>query len=210
LAITGVILGLLTPAVPLRRSRTAREDVRWAAHESLEEGGPPGSDAPRWQYVADVSREAVSPLGRVEHALHPWTSWVVLPVFALANAGVGLRDGAVDAAIGPVGAGILLGLVVGKPLGITGAVWLTTRLGLGRLPRRVTSRMILGTSALAGIGFTVALFISELGFTDAHDVEGAKLAVLAASLVAGALGALILASASRSPRSPRRRGRSIS
>lgn len=191
-AITGVVLGLLTPALPLRRALTAPEDVRWAAREAAKQPDVPDAGAPYCLYVADTSRKALSPLGRVERILHPWTSKVILPTFALANAGIELDAEAPNAVASPIGGGIVAGLVVGKPLGITGAVWIAKRLGLGRLPDGVTTRMVLGAAALAGIGFTVALFMTELGFDDTRTTDTAKLAILIASLMAGVVGALIL------------------
>jgi len=193
-AITGVVLGLLTPASPVRRSQTAREDARWAVSEAAQRSDP-DAGAPYWLYVADTSRNSVSPLRRVERVLHAWTSRLVLPTFALANAGVELDAEAIGAVASPVGRGIVAGLVIGKPLGITGAVWIAKRLGIGRLPDGVTTHMILGAAALAGIGFTVALFITELGFDDAAMTDAAKLAILVASLLAGVVGASILRSA---------------
>ncbi len=121
----------------------------------------------------------------------------MVPTFALANAGIEVSGAAVSEAVtSPLGLGVLLGLVVGKPLGIGAAVWAATG-AVGRLPDEVTSRMVFGVAALAGVGFTVALFISELAFGQRSDVETAKLAVLLASLLASVLGAVILRSANR-------------
>jgi Na+:H+ antiporter, NhaA family len=193
-AITGVVLAMLTPSAPVWRSPITRDEVRWAAREADAQPSHPEADAPYWLYAASLSRDAASPIARLEDALHPWTSRAVLPTFALANAGVELDTGVVEAATGPVGGGIVLGLVVGKPVGIAGAVWLVRRLRWGRLPASVTTRLLLGASVLAGIGFTVALFMTELGFEGANDIEAARVAVLIASLLAGTLGALILRS----------------
>jgi Na+:H+ antiporter, NhaA family len=126
---------------------------------------------------------------RIESILHPWTSRFVVPIFALANAGVTIDGSAIGATISPVGLGVFLGLVVGKPLGIGAAVWAATRTGVARLPSDVTPRLLAGAAVLAGIGFTVALFVAELAFADP---ETAKLAILAASAVASVLGVLIL------------------
>lgn len=173
--LAGVILGLLTPATPLRRSASRYRISSWL-------------------FLAGPSRERVSPLERVEPALHPWTTRAVVPIFALANAGVEISSTAlIEAVTSPVGLGIIAGLVVGKPLGIIGAVWIATRSGLGQLSNEVTPRMILGVAALAGVGFTVALFIAELAFIAPRDVETSKLAILLASVAASLLGSLILA-----------------
>jgi len=126
---------------------------------------------------------------RLESTLHPWTSRVVVPLFVLANAGVPIVGSTVEAAISPVGFGVFFGLVVGKPLGIAAAVWAATRTGVARLPSDLTPRLITGAAVLAGIGFTVALFVAELAFVNP---DAATLAIVAASLVAGVVGVLIL------------------
>ena len=139
---------------------------------------------------------AVSPLDRVETSLHPWTSRIVVPTFALANAGIEVSATTLSETVtSPLGLGVLLGLVVGKPLGIGAAIWAATRARIGRLPDGISPRMVFGVAALAGVGFTVALFIAELAFVSPRDVEAAKLAVLLASVLASVFGAVILRSA---------------
>jgi NhaA family Na+:H+ antiporter len=133
-----------------------------------------------------------SPMLRFEHALGPWVNYVIMPVFALANAGVSLGTGAKNALVGPVGIGILCGLVLGKPIGITFFSWLTTRLGLAALPNGIRWRQILGAGALGGIGFTMSIFIANLAFGATPLLETAKVAILVASLVSGIGGAVIL------------------
>ncbi len=140
------------------------------------------------------SNEVVSVAERLEHLLHPWTSYLVIPLFALANAGVVLSlDGIGDALSSNVAIGIVAGLVVGKTIGISGATWLAVRLKLGRLPDGVQWRHVVGASIVAGIGFTVSLFIASLAFEDGQPVVEAKVGVLLASLVAGLTGAAVLA-----------------
>jgi Na+/H+ antiporter NhaA len=118
---------------------------------------------------------------------------VIVPIFALANAGVRLSGEVIAAAAASgVTAGIVVGLVVGKTLGIWAASAVAIRLRLGRLPRGVTLRHVLGAGAVAGIGFTVALFVTDLAFGDAPLREEAKLGILAASGIAGGLGWLLL------------------
>lgn len=132
-------------------------------------------------------------IDEVEHHLHPWTSLIVVPLFALANAGVALGVDAVgDAVTSSVGLGVLLGLTLGKPLGIGLAVAVALRLRLGRLPPGVSARSLTGAAALAGIGFTVSLFIAELSFEGTPHLAEAKLAILAASLASAAIGSLLL------------------
>jgi Na+:H+ antiporter, NhaA family len=184
--IAGVVLGLLTPAHPTDPGGFS--DV-------LERAGRLSSE-PDARSLRDISmqgNEVVSVAERLGHLLHPWTSYIVVPVFALANAGVALGDGVLrDAFSSRVALGIVAGLVVGKIVGISAASWLAVRLGLGRLPDGVAWSHLFGAAAVAGIGFTVSLFITALAFDDPSLVAPAKLAILVASLIAGTLGALIL------------------
>ncbi len=195
--IAGVALGFLTPSRPLHPP----ESVSGLAEGHLErlQRKPPDGVADEDEQttlleVARLAREGVSPLARLEALLHPWTSFVVLPLFALANAGVRLAgDGAADTFADPVALGVAVGLVVGKPLGIVLAAFITTRLGLARLPRACGWLEIVGVGLLAGIGFTVAIFIAGLAFTEPAHTTAAKLGILAASGVAGVAGAGFLA-----------------
>jgi NhaA family Na+:H+ antiporter len=190
--IAGVLLGLLTPAVPFQRPRAVSEEAVHVAETTLDEPEPPDADAPEWLRLAKLSREAVSPLARVEAALHPWTSYLIVPVFALANAGVELSaNGLRDAATSRITLGIVVGLVVGKVLGITLASFLAVRTGLGRLPAGCTWRHMTGLSVVAGIGFTVSLFIADLAFGGTPLQDQAKVGILGASLLAGGLGFLV-------------------
>ena len=191
--IAGVVMGLLTPAVPFQRPRAVSAEAVRAADETQDDPDPPDADAPQWLRLAWLSREAVSPLARVEHVLWPWTSFVILPLFALANAGVELSVAAVRAAASStVTAGVIVGLVAGKTIGISAASWVAVRLGVGRLPAGMRWPHLVGTAAVAGIGFTVSLFVADLAFEDEHLVAQAKVGILAASLLAGTLGYLIL------------------
>ena len=122
-----------------------------------------------------------------------------MPIFALANAGVPLGGGIAEALTSPVALGIVVELVLGKQLGITLFAWLAVKSGVGELPEGIGWRHVYGAGWLAGIGFTMSLFISDLGFTDGSPVEAAKLGILAASMIAGAVGWTILRGAS-SPR----------
>jgi NhaA family Na+:H+ antiporter len=136
------------------------------------------------------------PLHELEHALHPWVVFAIMPLFALANAGVPLGGGVVEALTSPVALGIVLGLVVGKQLGITLFAWLAVRSGLSELPRGIGWRHVYGAGWLAGIGFTMSLFITDLAFSEDSLVEVAKLGILGASLIAGVVGWAILRGAS--------------
>jgi NhaA family Na+:H+ antiporter len=153
------------------------------------------------QRVHDLADKSASPLYHLEHALGPWVSYGIMPVFALANAGVVL-DG--DALAGvfrePVPLGILLGLVIGKQLGITGFSWLAVRLGWASLPSRVGWGMLHGAAILGGIGFTMSIFIANLAFREPALLDEAKMGVLVASFVAALLGMALLLFVTRGER----------
>ena len=138
-----------------------------------------------------------TPLQRLEHGLHPWVTFVIMPVFALANAGVVLGT---DVFSSRVSLGVIAGLVLGKQIGITGFSWVAVRIGLASLPRDAGWRHIYGAGWLAGIGFTMSLFIASLAFTDPTYLTPAKLGILSASVIAGVIGFIILRLVS--PRKP--------
>jgi NhaA family Na+:H+ antiporter len=196
--LAGVLLGLLTPAVPFQRPRAVSAEAVRTAARTDDDPDPPDADAPQWLRLAWLSREAVSPLVRAEDALHPWTSYVVIPLFALANAGVAISsDALADAASSRVTLGIVLGLVVGKVVGIVAASALAVRSGVGRLPEGASWRHLVGAAAVAGIGFTVSLFITDLAFADPGTTAEAKIGIFAASIAAGVVGFFVLRSAPR-------------
>lgn len=143
--------------------------------------------------LVPADRPALSPAERLEHALHPWTSFVIVPVFALANAGIQLGIEALQASVmDPISLGVFVGLVVGKPLGIAAAARVAVMLKIAVLPRNVGWLQILGAAALGGIGFTVSLFITQLAFAAGSAADSAKLAIVAASIVAAAGGYSLL------------------
>ena len=149
--------------------------------------------------IAGVILALLAPPSRLEHVLHPWTSFLIVPLFALANTGVTISGDAVsDAATSPITAGVVVGLVVGKLAGISVFTWLATRFRIGTLPDGATWRGVIGVAAVAGIGFTVSLFITELAFDDAARQDAAKIGILAAAVLAGIVGALVLSSSNRS------------
>lgn len=129
----------------------------------------------------------------LQHVLHPWTSYVIVPIFALANSGIELSvDGLSDAVRSPITWGIFLGLTVGKPLGVVVATRMAVRTGIADRPEGATGVQTVGVGTAAGIGFTVSLFITELAFTDPSDIADAKTAVLAASVTAAGVAAILL------------------
>ncbi|MGZ4149067.1 MAG: Na+/H+ antiporter NhaA [Actinomycetota bacterium] len=192
--IAGVVLGLLTPAEPFQRPAAVSAEAKRTADETVDDPHPPDADAPAWLHLAWISKEAVSPLARVEHTLLPWSSWVIVPLFALANAGVALHATVLrDASTSAVAVGIVVGLVLGKPLGIVTASLVAVRARAASLPSDTSWGDVLGLGVTAGIGFTVALFIAELAFEDTPALlDEAKVAILFASLVAGIVGWVVL------------------
>ena len=183
--LAGVILGLLAPAVA-RKPEPTQVDIE------------PSVPLGVLREVLTDARETVPITDRLIHILHPWTAFVILPLFALANGGVEISAGGLaDAATSPITLGIVFGLVLGKMIGIVVATWIAVASGLGSLPAGVTWRAVTGVSLLAGIGFTVSLFITGLAFDDPAMRDAAKLGVLAASIIAGGLGSAILRRESR-------------
>ncbi|GJM07027.1 MAG: Na(+)/H(+) antiporter NhaA [marine bacterium B5-7] len=138
-----------------------------------------------------------SPLSRLEHHLHPWVVFLILPAFAFANAGVDLRHFAWSGLLHSVPVGIILGLVLGKQIGIFGATWLAVKTGLGKLPKKVTWPQLYGMSLICGIGFTMSLFIGVLAFEHYSWSMSVmmRVGVLAGSTIAGVLGTWVLYSA---------------
>ncbi|MCH7874156.1 MAG: Na+/H+ antiporter NhaA [Gemmatimonadetes bacterium] len=143
--------------------------------------------------LASLVEQVETPLQRLEHALHPWVIFFIMPIFALANAGVTIGSDLGDALVHPVSIGVILGLVVGKLVGVTGFAWLAVTSGIATRPRGMTWRQLIGAAALAGIGFTMSLFIADQAFGTSYLLDYAKIGVLVASLVAGVVGVVILA-----------------
>jgi NhaA family Na+:H+ antiporter len=195
--IAGVVLGFLTPATAFY----ARQETGEAISEQLGEIKNSTDRELSETTVLETSRlarESASPLVRMEYLLHPWSAYLVLPVFALANAGVPVSLAALGAALsGSEGLGIVLGLVVGAPIGGFLLAWALARSTKARLSEGLDWPAIAGVSPLKGIGFTVAIFISELAFADGVLRNQAKLAILLASVTAALLGLLILVARSR-------------
>ena len=179
--LAGVAMGLLAPSVP--RLSPDLVDVEELADVS---------DATAAHTTTELARGSVSVVEWLQHILHPWTSYVIVPIFALANSGIEISSNGLSDAIGsPIFWGVLLGLLAGKPIGIMLATKAAIRSGIADRPEGSTSVQIVGIGLAAGIGFTVALFITELALEDPTDQATAKLAILAASVLA-AIGASLL------------------
>jgi len=194
--IAGVALGLLTPASAYMKPEEYAEESDKIIHDwqdAVERGEQASAQALLGQ-LEELTTSAEPPLERLERALVRWSSFFVVPIFALANSGVSLGGGVIeDAVSSDVTLGVLLGLLAGKVIGVIGTTWLVTALGWSELPRGVRWPHIIGVGLLAGIGFTVALFITELAF-DENEVlaTNAKIGILTASTVAGILGYTLL------------------
>ncbi len=196
--LAGVALGFLTPAAAWYSDDDYFKRATWIlSQRQMDEAALRRVERidDHALILANVARESVPPLNRLVRALHPWSSFVIVPIFALANAGVRFADFDVGAAVtSSVALGISVGLVVGKIVGITSATWLAVRLNLGKLPHRTDWRQVVGLATLAGIGFTVSLFIAELAFTDELLTDRAKMGIFLGSLIAGVLGYYLLRS----------------
>lgn len=205
--IAGVLLAMTIPA----HARVDAVNFSYSTRRALEIFDSAEDDKNADVKQSSVRRAAVfammkntkyvmPPLHRMESALHPWAAFFIIPVFALANAGVAVHGGIGEAISGKVSLGVICGLVIGKPLGITLASFLAVKLGIAALPRGVTWKHILGAGTLGGIGFTMAIFIANLAYKDnAGNLEHAKLAILAGSTIAAVLGAVILATCKSQP-----------
>ena len=191
--IAGVIVGLLTPVHPWLGGMKFLGFLRHTDDTLRSEDT--SIDRAR-ELVADLSfasREAVSPLFRIETALHPWVAFGIMPLFALANAGVPIELNAVGE---PVAVAVAAGLFFGKPLGIFGASWLTVKLGWATRPEGVTWPILGGAAFLGGIGFTMALFIASLGLSGGL-LLSAKIGIILGSFTSAVLGMLILSSVAK-------------
>ena len=188
--VAGVLLGLLTPAYAWLPDRTFLNVANDALARLRGEKGEL-EEEDRLRLIATLrmaSREAVSPLERLETALHPWVAYFIMPLFALANAGVPLQLGALS---DPVALAVASGLVVGKPLGIVLCSWLAVQAGLARLPAGMNWKVLLGGGFLAGIGFTMSLFIAGLALEGSLLAAG-KIGTLLGSVISAMVGVSLL------------------
>lgn len=193
--IAGVLLALTIPA----RTRIdgiayvtrAAGQLREVAARFRSDAGIEERHAALWE-LEDITQHAQAPMLRMEHALHPWVVFIIVPLFALANAGIRIPVDLGAALSQPVVIGIVVGLVVGKQVGITAAAWLIIRSGFASLPAGVSWRHMYGAAWLGGIGFTMSLFVSELAFPDPVLEDAAKLGILVASMIAGLGGVVVL------------------
>jgi Na+/H+ antiporter NhaA len=182
--IAGVALGVLATAYPPSREELQEAGALWRRFR----------ERPTPEYARSTStrlRRAISPNERLQHLFDPWVTFLVVPLFALANAGIPIGADAIEDGLGsPITLGIVVGLVAGKLVGITSATWLASRRWLGRFPLTIAWPPLVGVATIAGIGFTVALLIADLSF-EGTELEEAKLGILGASVLASLLSWLV-------------------
>jgi Na+/H+ antiporter NhaA len=191
--VVGLVMGLLTYAYPAARADLERATDLFRLFRE--------QPTPELERTARVGlRAAISPNERLQQLYHPWTSYVIVPLFALANAGIAISGGFLSRAYtSPITLGILFGYVAGKPIGITGTAWLVTKLSRGRLRPPVGWASVVGAGAVAGIGFTISLLIATHAFHGVQ-LEEAKLGVLTAALCASLLTWLVFRATALLPR----------
>jgi NhaA family Na+:H+ antiporter len=190
--IAGVIVGLITPVRAWLGTEGFRRVVRGKLDDLAGASSIPTQEvAETLRYVSLAKREALSPAESLIASLHPWVAFVIMPIFALANAGVTLPSGSLDSGSWGVAVAVAVGLIAGKPLGVLVGSWLALRLRVGILPIGVGYRHLVVLGVVAGIGFTMALFIAQLAFADAGLLAAAKLGILAASGGAAVIGLLL-------------------
>ena len=193
--LAGVLVAALIPSEPYlqRKDYAAAVDDRLHDFRLAMENDDEEKAQTIVEQIEDLSRGTEGPMERLSGIVHPWVSFAILPIFALANAGIVFTsDTLSEAASSPITLGVAVALLVGNPLGVLGMTWLAVRLGIGQLPTSVKWRHVLGTGFLAGIGFTVAIFISGIAFADPAHVDQAKIGIFGASIIAGVTGYLFL------------------
>jgi NhaA family Na+:H+ antiporter len=196
--IAGVLLAMTIPARTRVRASAYTAQCTAAlgglGRDELagEEAAAMGRQQAAAQTLETIAERIQSPLQRLERSLTPWATYLIIPLFALANAGVALSEDIGATLASPISLGIILGLVVGKSFGITLFSWLAVRLGIAEMPTGVGWRRLFGVSWLAGIGFTMSLFIASSAFDDPTHLDTAKLSILIASLLAAAIGLAFL------------------
>ncbi len=201
--LAGVALGFLTPARPYYKSREFDERARAILDQyPLEPEGIRAQEHADHEalLLSEISFEAVSPLTRMEHRLELWSAFFVVPLFALANAGVDFRGTPfLESLTSEIALGVALGLIVGKTFGVSLFTIGAVRLGLGELPAGTTWRHVFGLAAVAGIGFTVSLFVSGLAFDHPELADLSKVGIFVGSAASAVIGVIILLGAKREP-----------
>lgn len=199
--VAGVLLAFTIPVssrINTKKFKSETENLIKEFDNAGEHGEDVLTNSERLSIVDKIENNCekiLTPLQRFEHGLHPWVSFFIMPVFALANAGVTIGSGLTSALIHPVSIGIILGLFLGKQIGIFGFSYLAVKLKLASEPEGVSWKKIYAAAILAGIGFTMSLFIANLAFTSPELLDTAKVGILSGSLISGIVGFIILKSA---------------
>jgi NhaA family Na+:H+ antiporter len=189
-----------------RRSRILWNGLTESEALAPDSAFPNGPQRHYLRRLSGLTKRTIPPSYRLEHLLNPWVNFLIMPIFALANAGVEITDPSYfnvfshDPSMGGAGMGIFLGLLVGKPLGITLASWIAIKCGVGEMPAKSTWAMLFAVACLGGIGFTMSIFVDTLSFAGpgipaevtAHLRDAGKIAVLLGSLCAGIFGSLLI------------------
>jgi len=191
--LAGVLLGLMSPVRSMPMRERPLESLQRNFHELVDKFSAKGQDPQAvhqpLKQIRQAQREMLSPVQRIQTALHPWVAFGIMPLFALANAGVNLAGANLDEVMSQhVFIAVILALVVGKPVGVILACGLLVKSRLCQLPQGVTWSGVVLVGLLAGIGFTMSIFIASLAFNDASLLSAAKLSVLCASGLAAVLG----------------------
>jgi len=190
--IAGIVVAFSIPAHGLTEPRPVIDAIRRRIDPKRLEGLDVLRDEEQKETVYELTQrmnEVTPPLVLLSHGLQPWVTFIVMPLFALGNAGVAIHGNIGESISSPISIGIILGLIVGKPVGIVTMAWIAVKLGIAQLPKGVTWNQITGVGFLAGIGFTMSLFVTELAFKDAHVLaDEAKLGIIFASLISGVIG----------------------
>jgi NhaA family Na+:H+ antiporter len=182
--VAGVILAITIPSSSrITRDRFA-ERLKGLVSEQI--------DTDLVHRIERLCERVQSPLHRIEHGLQPWVSFAIMPVFALVNAGVEIKGDIFAALTHPASLGIILGLFIGKQLGVTAAVWASIKLKIAELPERTSMMQIYGVSILCGIGFTMALFVAHLAFATPEDLDLARISIIAGSTLSAVVGRIVL------------------
>ena len=201
--IAGVLVAFTIPAVTKINEQIYSDNLRKLSYDfetDIPEKGALITDKQNKtiQEVRTLSMAAETPLQTIEHSLHPWVAFGIMPLFALSNAGIVIGADFFSSIINPVSIGVAGGLLIGKFVGILLFCWIMIKLGWAALPQGATWKHLIGVALLAGIGFTMSLFISGLAFKNPDFMDQAKYGILIASLVAGTLGTIVLKKVSKS------------
>jgi NhaA family Na+:H+ antiporter len=161
-------------AIPLKGDLTTEEQ-----HEIIQD-------------IKSLCKDAETPLQKLENNLHPWVAFIIMPLFALANAGMVVNGNFFSSLMNPVSIGVITGLILGKFIGVFSFTWLMVRFKVAELPEKANWTHVIGVSVLAGVGFTMSLFVTGLAFSDMEIIDQSKYGILTASVVCGVAGVFIL------------------